>query len=292
MLTVEILISEVPFCNTNSLFVLHFLLLPALLRMTDLLIEPFQRQMPMVIDGKYLSFTFYHNNFPAKGVPDALPRREELFLLLDSSGEAPAPFHRLIVWAGVRYVLLLEYNETKNSCEENAALEKLHNAADVDAICAAREGCMQLFWPFLEKAYQARHKTARGSSEAGASDLGRSSTVNFKLVTINGSLVAVEHSKSLDIYGKPMENPYPDLPTFRQSQIEEEQKIHDFLSKVKIDGVEHCFKRHRHLNEWAFLQEVKALRAGNNNRNVMKLHGFVGSSDGFVIDAIYVGFFS
>lgn len=253
----------------------------------DLLMQPFQRQTPIRDDdGKYVSLTFYHNNHPVTGAPDGLPHRDELFLLMDSSGEAPVPFHRLIVWAGVRYVLLLEPNDTTKSCEENAALDKLHKATRsmiVDAIGAAREECMQLFWPFLMEVSPSRHKAARGSFEAGSSGLKQICTVNIKLATINGSLVAVSHSKPLDNYGEPMKNPYPDVPTFKQSQIKEVQKIHDFISKVKVDDDECCFKRYRHSNELSFLQEVSALRAGKDNPNVMELSGLVESSDGFVI---------
>lgn len=206
-------------------------------------------------------------------------------------GPARHPFHRLIEWNRIRYVLLLEYNERYDDCIENTCLSKMYDAVEKDDMELRKKAegqCMQLFWPFLIEDFGRRFaSSATDDEQKNVSE----SVVNMQLSTADGALVALEHSQELSNYGEPMKNPFTELKVYEKAEVKEVAKIHNYVSVVEIGGMEYCVKKLRAFAQDGFFYELSKMRAVSSHPNVMRLCGVVGSGDGF-IDGFVMPFIS
>ena len=233
---------------------------------------------------------YFHGEFRPPNIPTSLPLNDRLFLVLDHIGISPTPFRRLIEWNGRRYSLLLEYNKGVQDCAENKCLGALDKAMDQDftkgmdlkSINKAKNKCMDLFWPFLEKAGQTRVDDAE--RECKDQTFGREvrSCVKIQLKTVNGSLAAMDHDKALDNRGEPVKNPAPHLPLYHKSRIERLQRCHSFGSKVKIGGAIACLKESRWLAEHELEGEMKRLEVAGKHPNILSILGALDAGNGKV----------
>ena len=264
------------------------------LKMADPPLGSFARRCDVDLgeDDSYLSVVFYHNDLQPKElgekVPSAIPHRDEIFLLLDVVGPYPRSFQRLMEWVGVRYALLLEWNLHVSECKENLLLAKFYKIlstdGDIKKIRRVQDACMQLFWPFLQADFLDRLQCSTNKCKVKDELRYEEGPVCVKVCTSpQGDLIKLEHNERLNNFGRGVENPFPELKVWKQSQIQHLSRIHDFVARVRIEKKEYCCKRLRWGNEDSFVQELRALHVAAGHPNIMKLSGVVEGEDGLIV---------
>lgn len=123
---------------------------------------------------------YYHNHHP-NSMPVHFPNRDQIFLLRDAFHERRGPFQRLISWAGIRYMVVMEFNRSSKNCLENDLLEKIYKA------CKEKDGIrrrvllptvlhnsMTGLWSYLQKDFAHRQEKGTLMEPIGLLDYHRS----------------------------------------------------------------------------------------------------------------------
>lgn len=184
-------------------------------------------------------------------------------------------FEHLLEYGGIRYHLLLQFNQNEPTCAENIALQRLYDAFDDDddpaaAVEVAADQCLELLWPFMEADYASRKQGITGGS-----------TAKVQAVTTNGVLHAASHNlPPLRRTTEPVEHTFrPDLPIYAASDIERVEEIADEIFQVRVQGSIFCLKTvHRTGYSGNFTREVSILQ-NCSHPNIVRLVGVMKSAD-------------
>lgn len=71
---------------------------------------------------------FSYSDIRPERVPGELSRSPEVYKVMDMFALDGRSFRRIIDCSGVRYVLLIEFNDKSNDCLENRLLRNMHAA--------------------------------------------------------------------------------------------------------------------------------------------------------------------
>lgn len=193
------------------------------------------------------------------------------------------PFQRLIDCAGIRYVLLLEFNKDDEKCFENTLLQRLYQGFEEEDITRCRTALfdvskdfMKLFWPHLNHDIHIRTKNGTLMDPIRPLEYDRSDSHKLQLKTVNGSLRAVEHDTYLENLTKHFENPYPDVRCFQRTDIGILETITIKVFRVRILGEEYALKTGSH----KLLPEIRRLRALPTHPNFLSLFGLLADARG------------
>ena len=174
-------------------------------------------------------------------------------------------FERIIQYGGIRYHLLLRWNNAEGDCVENAALRKVYDAVEEEDTVRVDEAageCIDLIWPFVVDDYNTRKESDE--------------TIKLRAVTENAVLRVVKHDVRLQ-YEPPVavENAFPSLPTVSSTEVEILDKIEGSIYKVRtIEGV-YCMKSVRGMSDSAnFVREITILEQCCHP-NIIRLIGLV-----------------
>ena len=212
------------------------------------------------------------------------PKFELIEFLTYVSRNDRGPLDFLLEYDGVRYHFFLEYNKIVADCAENKYLQAVTDAWDDDGdderIENASYDCLDLFWPFLREDYETRRDKSLPTSEVGQKSKEKF-VVKIQVKTVNTSLQATEHDYHLKYpLVEPVENPFSDVKTFANSDVERLADIAAEIFKVRIHGTEYCLKTVYRSTERAFLRELKALRSIPCHPNIISLVGVVDAGEG------------
>jgi tRNA A-37 threonylcarbamoyl transferase component Bud32 len=215
--------------------------------------------------------------------PPSIP---EIRHLHTTFGDDGADYEHLMDYGGLQYHLLLRYNYTELNCLENTFLKKIYDAFAVDDFDGTQEAaheCLVLVWPFMERDYSSRVQ----------SNAGPSGSIKLQVITKDGVLSAVPHNLHMEYpRTNPVENLFPDVPTYLPEIVQTLDEIKSNIFKVKIQGSVYCLKTvHRTGNEQNFTREVSILRLCSHP-NIIRLCGIVpavgdtGKIEGMLLDYI------
>lgn len=197
-----------------------------------------------------------------------------------SYGNEGSDFQQLVDVGNFRYHLLLSYNELEPNAAENERLEKLWDAVfrnDHKAIPYAAFDCQDLMWPFIESNYRRARETRP------------TEIIKLQVVTTNGLLEARTHERHLQFPPtKPIENCFPNVPTYAPSEVIRLEEIERQVFKVQVRFAVYCMKTvHRTLSETDFIREVSILKQCSHP-NIIQLFGLVEREDSSEIEAMLV----
>ena len=192
-------------------------------------------------------------------------------------------------YGGVRYHLLLRYNESEPDSKENIALWKLYDAMekeDEDAINDADDECTDITWPLMFADYEAR---TRSGTLPIVNEM-----VKLQAVTQGGVLNAAQHNVYIKYPSThAVDNKFPGIPTFCTKEVELLATIERNIFKVKVGNGVYCLKNvHRTEYEGNFIREITVLQRCSH-RNIIRLVGLVvdeeGKVEGMLIDYVENG---
>jgi serine/threonine protein kinase len=148
--------------------------------------------------------------------------------------------------------------------------------------CAAGE-CLDMLWPFIEIDHTSR---LQSNAIPHTTDV-----IKLQVLGENGVLRAVDHKVHIEYPAtKPVDNIFPDVPTFRSSDIERLTEIEDNIFKVRLHNSVYCLKTvHRTRYERNFIREVTVLQKCSHP-NIIRLVGLLVDDkdkvEGMIIDYI------
>ena len=167
-------------------------------------------------------------------------------------------FEELLEYGGFRYHLLLKFNNFEPNCIENIALQRVYDSMacddEHDAVDHAAVECLDIFWPFIEADYESR---LRSNPKPDVTDV-----IKLQVLTREGVLHRQEHNIHLEYPAtKSIDNTFPQLPTFRSSEIERLREIESEIFQIKHRNSFYCLKTiHRTGHERNFIREVTILQ--------------------------------
>ena len=236
----------------------------------------------------------YTSKMESKPVP-SWPSRKRWRVLITRYLPEPISSEALVQYNGVRYHLLLEYNEDVMDCTENSRLQRVHNAFkraenlkrdEPDTSLQEQVDSLELFWPFVAE----RVECEQGIAEYAhvPEEKSEKSVVRIRLKTIDGSLRALEHDRILKPFPKgPVMNPYCDVHVFAQDEVEYLDEVEEGIKKARIGNGLYCVKTVLRTKGDSFLKELEKLRKIPRHPNIIHLVGVTdaggGKIDGMVL---------
>ena len=114
---------------------------------------------------------------------------------------------------------------------------------DSRALCCAITSCHDLFWPLIARDFERRSPTC-AHKRTLEDRCWNKPTTNIQAFTANdGSFQAFPHDRAITfVVDEPIPNPFPDLPTFKRSEIHMLSEITPRMLKVEIGGKFFCLK--------------------------------------------------
>lgn len=203
--------------------------------------------------------------------------------ILLKTGNATQNFEFLFDYYGMRYHLLLEYNNEDEDCEENRSLQKLYESMgtkchgnEVDGFIA----CVKLSLPYVVKDCESRPNKSTEMptlSERYACK----KVVKMQLKSgDDGSLHRVAHDVIINYpLSEPIENPCPSFPLFGKDEVELLEEIRPRILKVRVRGEIHCLKID---HSEQLLREITILSKMPAHPSLPRLIGVVDAGDGKV----------
>ena len=222
------------------------------------------------------------------GFPDV----SKLNYLTNECGDQGHPLTHLLDYNGVRYHLFLQYNNEYPDCLGNKYLQKCYDAfeqQDFDRCEACVYDCMELFWPFIQKADADRERERKPGKDLSQAKDNIIAKIELKIV--DGRLRAFEHHEHFKYpLTAPVENRFSSLNAFSKDEVEHVVEIDYEIHKVRIGETEYCKKTVYRRSESSFIREIETLSRipCGGHLNVVKLIGVVDAGEG-TIDGMVLG---